>query len=95
MKKKELTPEEIERRMAIIDAREPVEPTPDELAAIAAYKADDHSGDISLEEFRAQLEGYSGRLVIRLPRSLHKRLKEAAGVEGVSLNQYILYKLAR
>ena len=41
------------------------------------------------------LEEYSGKLVLRIPRSLHKSLKEAAAAEGVSLNQYMLYKLAR
>lgn len=36
----------------------------------------------------------SGRLVIRIPRSLHKKLREQAAAEGVSLNQYALWKLA-
>ena len=40
-------------------------------------------------------EGYSGKLVLRIPRSLHKHLKEEAEIEGVSLNQYMLYKLSR
>ena len=31
---------------------------------------------------------YSGRFVLRIPKSLHRRLVEAAQVEGVSLNQY-------
>lgn len=30
-----------------------------------------------------------------IPRSLHKHLKEEAQAEGVSLNQYMLYKLSR
>jgi predicted RNase H-like HicB family nuclease len=37
----------------------------------------------------------SGKFVIRLPKSLHARLAFEAGQEGVSLNQYALYKLAR
>ena len=36
----------------------------------------------------------SGQFVIRLPRSLHKKLKEEADKEGVSLNQYIVFVLA-
>ena len=44
---------------------------------------------------RDELEGYSGRLVLRIPRSLHRALKNAAEMEGVSLNQYMLYKLSR
>src|SRR3712207_2112330 len=31
---------------------------------------------------------YSGKFVLRLPRSLHRSLAEAAEREGVSLNQY-------
>lgn len=39
-------------------------------------------------------EDYSGKFVVRVPRSLHRRLVEAAGREGVSLNQYINVALA-
>lgn len=38
---------------------------------------------------------YSGRFVLRLPKSLHGRLAMEAEKEGVSLNQYALYKLAK
>ncbi|MCB2213320.1 type II toxin-antitoxin system HicB family antitoxin [bacterium] len=37
---------------------------------------------------------YSGQLVLRLPRSLHKHLAETARIEGTSLNQYLLYLLS-
>ena len=37
---------------------------------------------------------YSGKFVIRLPKSLHQRLSVEAESEGVSLNQYALYKLS-
>jgi antitoxin HicB len=40
-------------------------------------------------------EDYSGKFVLRLPRSLHRQLTEAAQREGVSLNQYINVALAR
>lgn len=39
-------------------------------------------------------EKYSGRFVLRLPKSLHCQLAIAAQQEGVSLNQYALYKLS-
>ena len=39
-------------------------------------------------------EKYSGKFVLRLPKSLHKRLAIEAENEGVSLNQYAIYKLA-
>lgn len=40
-------------------------------------------------------ENLSGKFVIRVPKSLHRRLVIEAEREGVSLNQYVMYKLAR
>jgi len=37
----------------------------------------------------------SGKIALRIPKSLHQELAEAAQKEGVSLNQYCLYKLAQ
>jgi len=37
---------------------------------------------------------YSGKFVVRLPKSLHARLAVEAEREGVPLNQYPLYKLS-
>lgn len=37
---------------------------------------------------------YSGKFVVRLPKTLHQRLAIEAEKEGVSLNQLALYKLA-
>ena len=37
----------------------------------------------------------SGKLVVRIPKILHLELKQEAEKNGVSLNQYILYKLSR
>ena len=93
--KKELTLEELEQRRAAIDARPAVVLTAEERASLAAAEAEDDGTAVSLEEFKRGLEDYSGKLVLRIPRSLHKELKEAAMKEGVSLNQYMLYKLAR
>jgi hypothetical protein len=36
-----------------------------------------------------------GRLTVRLPQTLHEQLVQLAEQEGISLNQYILYALAR
>ena len=41
-----------------------------------------------------ELATSSGQMPLRIPRSLHKRLKELADREGVSLNQYCLFLLA-
>ena len=37
----------------------------------------------------------SGKFTLRLPKTLHHRLTLEAKQEGVSLNQYALYKLAK
>lgn len=37
---------------------------------------------------------YSGKFLVRIPKSLHQRLVIEAEKEGVSLNQLALYKLA-
>ena len=37
---------------------------------------------------------YSGKFNLRIPKSLHQKLSMEAQEEGVSLNQYILYKLS-
>ena len=86
---------EIEKRFAEINAQAPEELTAGEAASLAQAEAMDDGSAVSLEEFRKSLEEYSGKLVLRIPRSLHKRLKEQAEMEGVSLNQYMLYKLSR
>ena len=42
----------------------------------------------------SQPEQYSGKFNLRLPKSLHRELAEAAEREGVSLNQYVVALLA-
>lgn len=39
-------------------------------------------------------ENFSGKFIVRIPKSLHYRLSVEAEQEGVSLNQYALYKLS-
>ncbi|WP_042226876.1 toxin-antitoxin system HicB family antitoxin, partial [Paenibacillus popilliae] len=38
---------------------------------------------------------YSGKFNVRIPKTLHRQLAEQSEREGVSLNQYVLYKLSR
>jgi antitoxin HicB len=47
----------------------------------------------AIPEPRAE-EEYSGKFVVRVPRSLHRELVATADREGVSLNQYINVALA-
>ena len=39
-------------------------------------------------------DDFSGKFIVRIPKSLHYRLALEAKQEGVSLNQYALYKLS-
>ena len=41
------------------------------------------------------LDDFSGKFVVRVPRSLHRELVERAESEGVSLNQYVNVALAQ
>ncbi|HHV56321.1 MAG TPA: type II toxin-antitoxin system HicB family antitoxin [Firmicutes bacterium] len=50
---------------------------------------------VEIPEPGQTLDEYSGRLNIRIPKSLHRTLAERARQERVSLNQYINYQLAR
>lgn len=93
--KKNLTASELDARLAAINAREPETLSEEEAASLAEAEAMDDGTTVSLEALKRELDGFSGRLVLRIPKSLHKLLKEEADVEGVSLNQYMLYKLSQ
>lgn len=70
------------------------EPDAIDCEMIAQAQATDDDLAIPLEDVKAEFE-YSGKLNIRIPKSLHRHLSESAKNDGVSLNQFILYKLAR
>ena len=40
-------------------------------------------------------DDFSGKFLVRIPKSLHYKLAVEAEQEGVSLNQYAVYKLSR
>ena len=40
-------------------------------------------------------QDFSGKFIVRIPKTLHYRLSIEAEKEGVSLNQYALYKLSK
>ena len=42
----------------------------------------------------AEEQRYSGRILVRLPRSLHQRAAEAADADATSLNQFIVAAVA-
>ena len=72
------------------------EEMPDEIDLLAMREAETENDGtlVSLEEVKDALD-YSGKLNIRIPKSLHRKLSLAAKSDGVSLNQYIIYKLAQ
>lgn len=71
-----------------------VEPDDIDRAMLAQAEIDDNEPAIPLEEVKSAYE-FSGKLNIRIPKSLHCQLSHEAKRDGVSLNQYIIYKLAR
>jgi len=44
--------------------------------------------------YQAEESDYSGKFVIRIPKSLHKKLATEAKSENISLNQYVVQKLS-
>ena len=55
-------------------------------------KAD--SKPIAPEANSASTEDYSGKTMLTMPKTLHRKLAEAAQAEGVDLNQYIVTLLS-
>ena len=87
-----MNPAEFEKKLNLLPEEQPDAIDLDMLAEAA--KINDGSA-VSLGQFQRSVEDYSGKLNIRIPRSLHRDLAQQAKADGVSLNQYILYKLAR
>ncbi|MCL2358129.1 MAG: type II toxin-antitoxin system HicB family antitoxin [Defluviitaleaceae bacterium] len=71
------------------------EVAPDEIdmQMIAEYEESSEES-ASWEDYKSE-RTYSGNLSLRIPKDLHKALVGIAKEQGVSLNQYCLYKLAR
>jgi antitoxin HicB len=42
-----------------------------------------------------KLEKFSGKVLVRMPRFLHRRLSQQASTEGISLNQYVVSLLSQ
>jgi len=89
---KYLSANDIRMKLAAIPEQEPDE---DDIRLIGLSKAENDDSTMLLDSFKASLEGYGGKILLRVPKSLHKRLVEEAITEGVSLNQYALCKLSR
>lgn len=83
-----MIPAEFEKKLQSLPEEEP---DAQDLAMLTEAKAENDGSTTSLKD----LEAYSGKLNIHIPRSLHQKLSQVAKADGVSLNQYILYKLAQ
>jgi Uncharacterized protein encoded in hypervariable junctions of pilus gene clusters len=78
-----------------INAIEEINPDEIDLKMLAEAEEINDETTVPYKEFIKNLEDHSGKLSLRIPRSLHAKLKEQARLEGVSLNQYALYKLSK
>lgn len=75
-----------------VDDLDEVGPMAEEIRQLWIETEFDRGNDIPLPSYPDE---YSGRFVLRIPRSLHRTLAESAKREGVSLNQYATMRLAR
>lgn len=64
--------------------------------AIAAWLAAQSAAgrEAPLPSAMEPISSYSGKFIVRVPRSLHARLAREAKTQGVSLNQWAANKLA-
>jgi hypothetical protein len=77
-----------------VNATPTVKPDEWDLEMIAEIDAQKDDGTVSLEQAITRRE-CSGKISVRVPKELHYALLESAKDNGVSLNQYIVYKLAK
>ncbi len=78
--------------MTQVEERDDIGAMADEIRELWIEAVYERGDDIPLPSTSA---GYSGKFVMRIPRSLHRTLAESAEREGVSLNQYASVLLAR
>jgi len=75
------------------------EVAPDEidLKMIDECGNEDVGDSIAWEDYKAEREerAFNGNISLRIPKDLHRDLVGIAKAQGVSLNQYCLYKLAK
>lgn len=74
-----------------VETSEAIGPAAEEIRTLWLETAYDHEMEIPLPRGG---EGFSGKFLVRVPRSLHRRLAQSAEMDGVSLNQYVVALLA-
>lgn len=70
------------------------EPDEFDLAMLKQAEEENDGTTIAMEDLMEELK-LSGRVNVRMPKSLHKQLIQNAKAEGVSLNQYLVYSLTQ
>ena len=82
---------EFEKKLALIP-----EERPDDwdIELLKKLDAEQDTETVPLEEVEA-LRECSGKLSVRVPKELHFNLLQKAKENGISLNQFIVYKLAK
>jgi len=78
--------------MTQVETADEIAPMADEIRALWIETAFDEGIDIPLPSGSNE---YSGKFIVRVPRSLHRALAETAEREGASLNAYVTTLLAR
>lgn len=63
--------------------------------ALKGYITVKKEHDLPIPKPQQVHEDYSGKFVVRIPKTLHQQLTIQAQMEGVSLNQFVLYKLSK
>ena len=77
----------------VADGRSPDEAFENLREAMTSWLASRMEAGLEIAEPRVD-EGYSGKILLRMAKSLHRRLAAQSAVEGVSLNQYLVTLLA-
>ena len=77
-----------------VESTQIVEPDEWDLEMLAEVDAERDDSVITLDEVKARRE-CNGKISVRVPKELHYELLENAKENGVSLNQFIIYKLAK
>lgn len=73
--------------MTQVDSASDIAAAAEDIRSLWLESAHAHNLEIPLPKGTA---GYSGKFLVRVPRSLHRRLAQSAEQEGVSLNQYVV-----
>lgn len=89
-----LTKDEFRKKLAMMPENQPTEEEKAIMAQVAQEKA---AGNFQTVPYTppADRKWRSGVMTLRLPPSLHAELAQLSQKENMSLNQYIVYGLAR